>query len=200
MSLVTFLYRCPECGHDPLHGEGDRALCDSCGVRFERGKRGQIRAGGSIRPARDLALAIEEFGGPLTAATLPDGSISYATRVAATRCVGMDPIQGLDEFMGFAERWDQPTLGTLEVTDAAVSFSPDGEGEGGDVSLLGLHAIQTASSALQLVTASGLTQYRFLDDSVMRWESLLRMLVRQSWADAGRGRVVEYQPRIVTVP
>ena len=200
MSLVVFLYRCPACGHDPLVGKGDRARCGACGTRFERGKRGQIRAGDSVRPARDLARAIEEFGGPLTAATAPDGSIRYTTRVEAVRCVAMDPIQGLNEFLGFAERWGEAVPGTLQATDAAVSFSPDGEGEGGHVSHLDLRAIQTASSALQLVTAAGLTQYRFLEDSVLRWESLLRTLVRRSWADAGRGEVAEFQPRIVALP
>ena len=27
MALVHLLYRCPECGHDPMDGEGDRARC-----------------------------------------------------------------------------------------------------------------------------------------------------------------------------
>jgi len=200
MPLIAFLYRCPTCGHDPLVGKGDRARCDGCGTRFARGKRGQICAGDSVRSARDLAQAIEEFGGPLTAATAPDGSIRYAAPVEAAQCVAMDPIQGLHEFMGFAERWGGAVPGTLEATDVAVSFSPDGGGEGTRVTLLDLRAIQTASSALQLATAGDLTEYRFLEDSALRWESLVRALVRRSWADAGRGDVVEYQPRIVALP
>ena len=41
-------------------------------------------------------------------------------------------------------------------------------------------------------------EFKFPEDSPFRWEALLRENLRRAYRAAGRGEIVEFQPRIVT--
>ena len=59
--------------------------------------------------------------------------------------------------------------------------------------------MQTSSSSLQVTIPSGeLIQLRFSLDSPRRWEQLLKAALQKAYREAGRGEIVEFQPRIVT--
>jgi hypothetical protein len=63
--------------------------------------------------------------------------------------------------------------------------------------LLEIRAVQTSSSSLQISPAEGgVVEFRFPGDSTRRWESLLHYALRQAFRRAGRGEIVEFQPRI----
>lgn len=63
--------------------------------------------------------------------------------------------------------------------------------------LLEIRAVQTSSSSLQISPAEGgVVEFRFPGDSTRRWESLLHHALRQAFRRAGRGEIVEFQPRI----
>lgn len=65
--------------------------------------------------------------------------------------------------------------------------------------LLDIRAVQTSSSSLQISPqGGGVVQFRFQGDSPRRWEDLLRRTLREAYRRAGRGEILEFQPRIVT--
>lgn len=200
MSLTTFLYRCPECGHDPLVERRGRARCGGCGAEIRRGRGGAILVNGRPRTAAELARSLDGLGGALPSATEDDDgrAVRYRTHVVASRCVGMDPIRSRGELLGYAERWGREVEGTLEATEASLRFVPESDSsEALELDPGDLKAVQTSSSALQLDGPEGLVQFRFVDDSVRRWEALVRTLVRRVWEASGKGQVTEFQPRIV---
>ena len=60
-----------------------------------------------------------------------------------------------------------------------------------------LRAVQASSSSLQVYTlAQELVHFRFLEDSAFRWDCLLQETLRAAYRAAGKGEIVEFQPRI----
>ena len=203
MGLANLLYRCPRCGADPVAGEKDRVGCPSCGRTFERGGKGleilETERGGrpvSV-PAWRLTEAIRRLGGPLTRATTSAGAIRDAAQVRFRRALAEEPVHFSGRLLGFSETRSEEAEGELEVTGRSVSLV---SGEGREVwDLLDLLALQTSSSSVQISTRDGgVVQFKFLADSSRRWEDLLKVLVARAWREAGRGEIVEFQPRIVT--
>ena len=149
-------------------------------------------------PASRLTEAIAAMGGPLPGARSSDDGILYESRVVARRGEGEDTMRYRGEVLGFFERLGDRVRGTLRVTEDALEF----EGEGGGTTrsrwnLLDLRAVQSSSSSVQIFTATReLVHFRFLDDSPMRWESMLHAVLQEAYAREGRGRIVEFQPRI----
>ena len=93
-----------------------------------------------------------------------------------------------------------PAMPGLITVDGETVAVDDGRPGSGRWRHLDLRAVQAASSSLQLsLPGDGLVQLRFLDDSPRRWETLMRRLIRDAWERGGRGRVVEFQPRIVAL-
>ena len=204
MALSDLLYRCPECGHDPTSGEGDRAWCEACGAKYERGPQDrmiQVTTGdGQDREALvdNLVKKIEIHGGPITRATKSDGSISFDADVLVSRRVAEDAVWHKGELRGFSETMGEPLPARLSVDADGVTVT----GEGLDTerwNFLDLRALQTSSSSLQLsLPGDILVQFKFVEDSPRRWEDLMRRLVRDAYSRANRGFVLEFQPRIVT--
>jgi len=202
VGLVNFLYRCPDCGHDPLEGEGDEARCPACGVRYRRTGSGvavlRIGEDGTKRtvPAARLTDAIAAFGGPLTRATTNTGSIAYAANVISRRSGAEQAVWYGSHLLGFSEERGDKRVGRLEVTGQGLTLTHDS----GDVerwSFLDLTAVQTSSSSVQISDGRGrIVQFKYPEDSSRRWEELLRTLVARRWLEAGRGEVVEFQPHI----
>jgi len=203
LALVDFCYRCPECGHDPMGGEGDATWCDSCGVRIER-RRGRLVASipkNDIQfdiKATDLYRKLYELGGPMPRATRADGTVRYSARAEICWRISEQPVWHRGALLGFAESMGPKAPGTITVDREAVLVD-DGRPESGRWRLLDLRAVQAASKSLQLsLPGDGLVQLSFLNDSPRRWEILMRHLVTDAYERAGRGRVIEFQPRIVT--
>lgn len=205
MALVDLLYRCPECGHDPMDGEGDEAVCPECSRSYHRGGgRGTISISkdGHPRaevPASALVERIERRGGPLSRATGPDGTIAYEADVLISFRQDEDPIWHKGALLGFSERMGEPEAGTLAVGDQGVTVRWNG-GRERTWTYLEILAVQAASSTLQLsLPGDELVQFRFQSDSPRRWEDLFRRLVSAAYHREGRGKVVEFQPRIRTL-
>jgi len=202
MALVDLCYRCPECGHDPMEGEGDEAWCGSCGVRIER-RRGRLWMtapgdDGTTRvSARELCRRIDARGGPMTRATAPDGTLEYTARVMVSWRIAEDAVWHRGVLRGYSESMGPAVEGSITVDRDTVSV--DGGRSGARRwRHLDIGAVQAASSSLQLsLPGDRLVQFRFLGDSPRRWETLMRRLIAEAWERAGRGRVVEFQPRVV---
>ena len=204
MALVDLLFPCPECGHDPLTGEGDEASCSDCGRSFERAEgSGGIRIRGDGLPevtvaASVLAQRIQHRGGPVDRATDGDGNINYDAGVLVSHRTDEDPVWHRGRLLGFAERMGDPQPGVIAVTAQNVTVTWE-SGASESWSFFEITAVQAASSTLQLSLPEGrLLQFRFISDSPRRWEELMRHLVSSAYRTAGRGRVVEFQPRIRT--
>lgn len=203
MALVDLCYRCPRCGHDPMSGEGDAAWCASCGIRIER-SRGRLLLllpEGDRRfdvSALDLCRRIDEHGGPITRATRDGGALEYQARARISWQVSERAVRYRGVLRGFAESMGPAAQGTITVDRERVHVEC-GDRRAGSWRHLDLGAVQASSSSLQLsLPGDQLVQLRFLDDSPRRWETLMRRLITDAYERAGRGRVVEFQPRIVT--
>lgn len=177
-------------------------------------------------PSDRLSQAIAELGGPATRATDPGGRISYAARVEVRRAQREDPVWYRGDLRGFAERFGAPEDGVLQIDDLGVSLLRPGESTTGPTSkekgalgaspedpqevpvtgalverwpFLEIGALQTSSSSVQISPKEGgVVEFRFPGDSPKRWDELLRMGVQAAYSREGKGRVLEFQPRIVT--
>ncbi|MDH3222671.1 MAG: hypothetical protein OEO23_03065 [Gemmatimonadota bacterium] len=204
MALADLLYRCPRCGFDPMDGEGDDASCPACSTRYSRGRGDRLlverRPDGVTAevPVATLVDLIEANGGPLSRAERPDGSIDYRADVLASWRVGEEPVHHRGALRGFSESMGEAVQAVLKVDRDGVTLSAPGQPEA-RMAFLEIRALQTSSSSLQLsLPGDRLVQFKFLSDSPRRWEDLLRQLLRAAYRRAGKGNVVEFQPRIVT--
>ncbi len=205
MALRDLLYRCPRCGHDPTEGKGDRVRCPACGCRFSRASSGArilveaTEENPKHLPARRLTEAIADRGGPLTAARGEDGAIRYESRVAVRRGEGEEAVRHGGDVWGFYERLGEPEGGLLRARNDALELESEGaETTRSRWNLLDLRAVQSSSSSVQIFTATGeLVHFRFLDDSPVRWEALLHAVLQDAYEREGKGRILEFQPRIV---
>ena len=186
-----------------MDGEGDTALCPGCGAGIER-RRGRLLmtvAGNDKRQeitAAELCRKMDEHGGPMTRATGEDGTLAYSARALISWRVREQAVWHRGLLLGFAESMGPEAAGSIAVDRKTVSIDDGGRGRG-SWRHLDLGAVQAASSSLQLsLPGDRFVQLRFLGDSPRRWETLMRRLISDAWERAGRGRVVEFQPRIVT--
>lgn len=207
MPLRHLLYRCPTCGHDPIPGVKDVAECPACGTSYRRGRADPARIlvvpgdgseGREVAPG-ELVDAMEELGGPRTAARMPDGSLRHEADVEVRRSGEAEaPVRHRGELLGFVERLGDAEEGRLVATSGSLSLFRDGDPVR-HWNHLDIGAIQASSSALQISTRENrVFHFRFVEDSPKRWEDLLRWLVADAYRREGRGEVVEFQPRIVT--
>ena len=133
----------------------------------------------------------------MSRATRDDGTVRYSARAEISWRSSEEPVWHRGELLGFAETMGPPAPGTVSVDREGVSVDEAGGGSG-RWRLLDIRAVQAASRSLQLsLPGDRLVQFRFPGDSPRRWEILLRRLISDAYEDAGRGRVVEFQPRIV---
>ncbi len=204
MPLKYLLYRCPECGHEPVEGDADVMSCPSCKTRYARGGVGRlIRVETPGVPSKEvpgieLVRAIDAHGGPMDRATSEDGTIDDRAAVLVRRSYVEEPVRYRGRLLGFAERLSKAVPGTLRLTDSCLIVDEDGS-EALCIGLLEIRAVQTSSSSLQVTNPSGeLIQLRFSEDSPRRWEQLLKAALQRAYREAGRGEIVEFQPRIVT--
>lgn len=202
MALTDLCYRCPKCGHHPMDGRGDRARCRSCGTRVAR-RRGRLFVSGAndetheveaSKLLQDIELQ-EEFG---DGAFRPAASFACSARVLVAWRDKERAIWYKGTLRGFSESMAPGAWGTVAAGRDQVGIEAASV-ESGRWSYLELRAVQASSSSLQLSLPGGrLVQLRFAADSPRRWEEMLRALVRDAYRRAGRGVVLEFQPRIET--
>jgi hypothetical protein len=147
MPLTYLLYRCPRCGHDPMVGKKDDALCPSCGTSFSRGGEGglirvQESSGGVWElPGHLLTAAMErrpseETGSPTASPTGSSGESSGGSsgessrgfpwirraEVRVRRSGEEAPVRWGGSLLGFAEAMGEPTSGFLGLSDEELAL------------------------------------------------------------------------------
>lgn len=187
-----------------MEGLGEHARCPGCGIRIERTK-GRIVM---VRPKNDIQYDISvteicrkiyQHGGPMTRATRDDGSLAYSAEALVSWRESEEAVWHRGALLGFSETMGPALPGRISVRADTVQVE-DGRPASGRWAHVDLRAVQAASSSLQLsLPGDGLVQLRFPNDSPRRWETLMHGVIADAWARAGRGRVVEFQPRIVAL-
>lgn len=203
MAIPDLLWACPACGQDRgLVPEGRAYRCSRCATAFRRGRGATIRADapdGSrtvLRPVEWLARLPDPRS--LLRDRAGEGDVIRSSRASGRRVTGFDPIYGEHGYLNRIEIWGDPVPGRLELRPDRLVWTPD-TGRPEQWPLGSLTAVQTSSRAVQLNRAGGpLVELRFHDDSVFLWERLLHAALQDLYVRTNRGRIVEFQPRIVT--
>jgi hypothetical protein len=200
VALKDLLWACPGCGLlAGLRPAGSqRAQCTGCGTVYGR-SRGHIIEAVRSEGSRERAPPETWLARlPDLRASLPAGD--HGPERAAVRIAGpARPVRRGRELLGWAERFGRAREGTIRLAGDVLRFAPDGAGPGSEFAwaVEELTAIQPSSSTLQVkVRGQPVVSIRFADSSVRWWEALLQERVRRRWTETGRGRVIEYQPRI----
>lgn len=202
MPLSELLWACPECGEIGSLEPSDRAFrCSACDASFERGPGAAIRL---TRPdgRTELRTAAEWVDRLPDPADLLDhagaGETIRRARVHAREVAGLRAVHGEGGYLNTVERFGPEIPGTLELAPDGLRWHPDGE-EARWWPFESLTAIQGSSHNLQIKRSGApLASFRFDDDSVYLWESLLSAALRASYRRTGRGEILEFQPRIAT--
>jgi hypothetical protein len=206
MAIRDLLWACPLCRReDGLRPHGkDEEVCTGCGARFRRGQRADIEVthpGGEVEvhSASAWACRLPPEPSPLEpagAAQPGQARVLRRARAEVRVAVGEDAVHRGREFVGAAERFGPPAAGELTLTSDALVFRPD-SGDERRWPLEELTAIQPSSGTLQLkVRRQPLLALRFPDGSTRLWEESLGSALRAWYRGAGRGEIVEFQPRI----
>lgn len=141
-------------------------------------------------PVVELVRRLEAMGGQ---AVNWEGAEADATMRVATREL---PVREAGALIGFFEALGPRRKGRVLLDREAVVFS-EVQGVEHRWPLLELRALQSSSSSVQISPrAGGVVTFRFGTDSPRRWEEFLRRALREAWAQAGRGEIREFQPRI----
>ncbi len=194
MAIRDLLWACPAClTRDSLVASGRGVLCTACGARLRRGARATIVLEVPGQPPRTRAARdwADVIGEPR------DGDAAPGTRVLLRDAERARPLRVGGELLGFVERFGPRIAGTLSMDRDAITFQPDASTDSRVWPLLDITAVQPASSKLQLkVRARTVVTLQFLDSSVRLWEARIQHRIRTAWRQAGRGNIVEFQPRV----
>lgn len=200
MALTDLCYRCPSCGRDPLDGKGDHAWCGSCGTRIAR-RRGKLFVSDARHKAHETSASnlvhdIDLHDGFGNGTFRPAPDFLHSARVLVAWRSNERAIRYKGALRGFAETMAPEAPGNIAARRDALSIKTP-PAPAGQWSYLELRALQASSSCLHLsLPGDRLVQLRFEVDSPRRWEEMLRALVRDAYRRAGRGAVLEFQPRI----
>jgi len=205
MAIKDLLWACPVCHQ--LESIAADGRCRSCGAAFTRGRGARIRgltsAGAmELEPGEWLArLPWPDLDGE--GREVPGGMPPSIRQAASVRmAIGDLPLRRGNDLLGFVERFGPPASGQLTLESEAVAFVPDTVGPGANGwrwALSDVTAISPASSAIQLkARGAPAASIRWPDGSLRLWEQRLQYCVRQAYARAGKGDVVEFQPHTRT--
>lgn len=221
MALPDLLWACPECGEDRgLEPDRPGYRCTGCETRFVRDRGASIRA---ERPDGTHEVAapetwLERLPDPASllerrrdGTDAPGGPVR-AARVSRSHVTGARAVHGAHGYLNRIELWGDEVRGTLALHPDRLVFrpqegqegagSPQGRGEdapGAAWPLDAVTAVQASSASLQINTRDApLASFRFHDDSVFLWERLVQAALRARYRRAGRGEILEFQPRIAT--
>lgn len=203
MPLSTLLYRCPICGMDPVEDQPvDRVICLACSARFEPAPptgecRIRVRVSGEVHDvhAGVLTRRIARLGGASSRASGPDGRLHARARVRAQFVSTEEPLRFRDRLLGFVERLAPATAGELVLDGNHMELRSAHDTH--RWAIQEIDSLQTTSSAVQIsLGRRGVILFRFPEDSVRRWDDLVRSALQLRWDELGRGRIVEFQPRV----
>ena len=203
MAISDLLWACPECGEDRgLVADGGRVRCRACDTLYERGKGAAIaaRLPDGTRIERQPPEWLHALPDPETIVRqrIAEGETIRSARVEVQRVTGSETVHDEAGYLNRIEIWGEESPGTLAVGPEALVLTPE-EGAPETWPLETLTAVQASSHSLQLNRRDApLVSLRFLDDSIFLWEELLHAVLRRFYEQTGRGRIVEFQPRIVT--
>jgi len=193
VAIRDLLWACPACGAlETLVRDGRAEKCRVCAARLHRGRSATLvlEAPGKpavVRQARDW---VDALGQP------DDAGREVSTRVVLRDADQSWPLSARGELLGYVERFGPEIPGTLALSADTVTFAPD-RGAPRVWPILDVTAVQPASSTLQLkVKGEPVVTLRFVEGSVRLWESRIQQRLRTAWRDAGRGEIVEFQPRV----
>lgn len=185
-----------------MDGKGDRARCRSCGTRVAR-RRGRLFVSSTSHGTHEVNASKllqnidlhEDFSDD---AFRPSAGFAQSARVLVAWRDKEEAIWYKGTLRGFSETMAPEARGTVAADRDEVRIEAP-SARSGRWSYLELRAVQASSSSLQLsLPGDRLVQLRFSADSPRRWEEMLRALVRDAYRRAGRGAVLEFQPRIET--
>ncbi len=204
MPISELLWACPVCGQDRgLEPGRDGSRCRACQTLFRRGKGAAIRAlaPDGTETVHPPNVWLDQLPAPETIVAEHDstnGPIRVA-KVLIARVTGSDTVHGETGYLNRIEIWGEEQPGTLELGADALVFGFQEPEEPERWPLETLTAVQASSHTIQLRRRGlPLVSFRFLDDSVFLWEELLHEVLQVFYRRTGRGRIVEFQPRIVT--
>lgn len=144
----------------------------------------------------DRLPSIEEYAARLQPAGA-DGALQRA-RVRVRTATGENVVRLGSVYLNRIERFGPPREGMLALLADRLRFDPDG-GEAEEWTFDELTAVQPSSSTLQVkARRRPVVSFRFPEDSARFWEEILCAALRRHYRGAGRGEIVEFQPRIAT--
>jgi hypothetical protein len=198
VAIPDLLWACPRCGLDRgLRSAPSRPIvCAACGTRFDRVRGAHIRARSrdgeeEIRTAAGWVDALPDAAALLRADPIRTGTVRarFVDRWEVVRVGG--------RYVNRIEIFGEERAGRLELGQERLTWRGEGEGpvvwEFGD-----LRAVQASSRSLQINgPPHPLASFSFVDDSSFLWEQLLTGAIGAWYRRAGRGEIVELQPRIV---
>lgn len=199
MAIRDLLWACPICGtRGGLRKERKAEVCTGCGAAYRRLGGAVIEAtradGGVVRRhAREWLDALP----PLRLPRLEDAG-EHVEVVHARFADGVSAVRHRGRHLNYIERFGESIEGRLRLGPDGLEFDP-GRGEPYRWPFDAITAIQSSSRTLQVNSrAHPLVSFRFPTGSAHYWEELLREALRAAYRAAGKGEIVEFQPRIVT--
>lgn len=184
-----------------MTGKGDQAWCDACGIRIAR-RRGKLFVSNARHEeehetnAAKLACDIDLHDGFGNGTFRPTADFVHSARALVAWRDAERAIWYKGALRGFAETMGPEVPGTVAARRDVLRIETSDAGPG-QWSYLELRSLQASSSCLHLsLPGDRLVQLRFAANSPRRWEEMLRALVRNAYRRAGRGAVLEFQPRI----
>jgi hypothetical protein len=182
-----------------MREENDRvAGCRACARVYEHiPERGRIRVEG--QDGSVLELDLDELVAGTARADVGEVVAPVLTVEAVARVAREEEaVTYRRSLIGFVESRGPALSGRLSLHGDRIDFKPDA-GPLRTWALLDVRAVQAASASVQISPLEGgVVTFRILGDSPRRWEELVRTRIRDAWRAAGRGEIIEFQPRIRT--
>ena len=201
MALKDVLWACPAC--HAIESIAPDGRCQACDARLRRGRGALIvlNRAGAAPEERSVADWLAQLPWPDLDAeglSLPGGiTPPFEAAVLVRTETHRKPLRLAGDYIGTIEVFGEREPGTLTLDLASIAFTPDPATVGWCWPLADLAAIQPASSTIQLKVRGGpVASLRFRTGSVRLWEQRLKFCTRHAWNAAGRGRILEFQPRI----
>lgn len=179
-------------GLRPADGE---EICDRCGTRYRRVDGARIRIQPPGKPAETRSagewLDMLSKAGVDSIDSVPPEPV--VLRIAETWRKHW--ISGV--YLGRIEQFGPEMPGTLRLEPDRLTF--DGGETRLEWRLFDLTAVQPSSRTLQLKLRTGpLLSFKFPEGSALLWEMRVQRALQELYSGLGRGRILEFQPRIVT--
>jgi hypothetical protein len=198
VAIHDLMWGCPLCGGEGrLRTRRRVTTCQACGAHFRRADGAAIAAEtpDGRTQVRTAAAWLDRAPPPVP----PGPSDSLGPERAILRISdGVTAVRPGGVFAGWGERFGPRRAGTATLTPESLVFRED-RGALHVWPIDRLTAVQPTSSALQIkARGAPVAYFKFLEGSVRRWEYWIQHRLRSLYGAAGRGDIVEFQPRIST--